>query len=492
MRFAIWAAVSTAPQATPDKLSLSKQERKCRSAGQGKGWVESCGPYIVPGASRSFYVDLSLAESEIPSLHTMLEDARNDCFDVLMIYTYDRLGDLVDMIAQALRFYGKQIYSVSQPVEPQAPDQYDPFQTEAEAIMRDAARITQRFRINDLQRKLRDAIPARVDRGLTPLRVPFGYSWVGKKVPPVPVSEECTLILQLKDMFFEGKGINTLARFATKSGVRPPNGGDKWDASSVKYILSNLYYAGFVSVNRSKVNRDPRRKNQKKQIKQPRSKWKIGRGNHVPLWDEETHIAIVGELERRREMNQRYIVRYPISGLLFCAVCGQVLHRQNYGYHPRYRVLACKRGKSHVILRYDKAVKLVAEKFAEKIQSLQRHEPPVLQVDHSKQFQDAIETMGRRRKKIQEGFEGGIYTKPEASERLAEIDSQIADLQYKIERSERAAQWRNEFLKLPDLQSFPKYVIESPRPAFIHRVLVAFIEKIIVFPDHKMQIRWRE
>ena len=53
MRYAIWAAVSRKQQATPDKVSLKEQEKQCRATAEGKGWRESSGPYIVPGASHS-------------------------------------------------------------------------------------------------------------------------------------------------------------------------------------------------------------------------------------------------------------------------------------------------------------------------------------------------------------------------------------------------------------------------------------------------------
>src|SRR5690242_9229807 len=114
MRFAIWSAVSTKRQAAKDKISLDIQEKESRALATAKGWKESAGPFRVPGASRSFYVNLTDAERNIPQLSEMLNAAEAGHFDVLVFYSYDRLGDVADMIAQTLRFYGVQLFSVSQ------------------------------------------------------------------------------------------------------------------------------------------------------------------------------------------------------------------------------------------------------------------------------------------------------------------------------------------------------------------------------------------
>ena len=121
IRYAIWAAVSTAEQAAGDKTSLSVQEDRCREIAGGKGWLEVAGPYIVPGESRTRWVNLRDAEEEIPQLRLMLEAAQRKAFDILVLYDYNRLRDLLAPVAKTLSHYGVQIYSASQPIEPMAP-----------------------------------------------------------------------------------------------------------------------------------------------------------------------------------------------------------------------------------------------------------------------------------------------------------------------------------------------------------------------------------
>lgn len=492
MRYAIWSAVSTKSQARDDKISLAEQEDKCRSAGEVRGWTETSGPYVVPGATRSFYVNLSDAERDIPQLRQMLEDARNDLFDVVVIFSYDRLGDLVDMIAQSLRFYGKQIYSVSQPIEPQDPTTFDPYTGEAEAIMRDAARITQRFRINDLRRKYRAGMPVRIEKGLNPLSTPFGYKWVGKKEPPALVPEEAAFVLQLRDKFLQGSTVNSLVTWATQSGMPSPRGSAKWEATTIRYILGNPFYAGFVSLNKSKTVRDPRRKNQKKQVKQPRSKWTLAKGLHKPLWDENTYYELVDELERRREGNIKVAVRFPISGLMVCAVCGHKVHRRSHGTkgYNQIKVLTCKEGTRHVIMNPEETTLQVFQEFARHVSEL-RTTDPVRNKDKSV-YQKAIDDLAAKRKRIQDGFAAGIFDQAEAAKNITDIDGQIDDLKLKMEEGEHLNRSRQVFLdRMPPMDKFP-FWLTTQETAFVHRLLVSFVDKIVVHPGNRLEFIWRD
>ena len=116
IRFAILIAVSSKAQAEDDKVSLAVQEQRCRETGLARGWVEVSGPYSVPGESRQRWVNLRDAELAIPQLKIMLDDAQAHKFDVLVIYDYNRLRDLLDPVSKSLSHYNAQIFSVSQPV----------------------------------------------------------------------------------------------------------------------------------------------------------------------------------------------------------------------------------------------------------------------------------------------------------------------------------------------------------------------------------------
>ena len=54
-RFSIWTAVSTAAQASEDKVSLQEQEIKCRETAIAKGWKETSGYHMRSLAETSMF-----------------------------------------------------------------------------------------------------------------------------------------------------------------------------------------------------------------------------------------------------------------------------------------------------------------------------------------------------------------------------------------------------------------------------------------------------
>lgn len=493
IRYAILTSVSTPEQAHPDKISLTYQQNACRTAAAAQGWRETAGPFVVDGYSRSSYVNLSDAERDIPPLRAALEAARAEAFDVLVIYTYDRLGDLTTLIASELRTHRKQLYSVTQPSIVQDPSIFDPYTNESADLQLDAARIIQRFRINDLRRKWRAGVPARLAKGLTPLRIPFGYRWQGKKEPPVLNEQQAALIYQMKDMLFAGASFNQIAQHCTESQVPTPNGGNRWDISSIAYILANPYYTGQVTLHKTRNIHDATRKNKYRPILQPIDSWETGKGKHQPLWDVATHREILRELERRHEINKAFGVRFPLSGLLTCSICGQKLNRRSHSSGvTRRSVFACRVPPSHVIMPYDDVMKIVSYAIHDALKEQQAN-PPAPRQDPINTIQISLNDLNTRRKRVQMGFESGLYTPAEAAERLAEIDGAIEQtrrqLQQTAQNAETAATFRATITGL-DLERIPEW-IATDNPATVNRTLNAICKKIDLTPDGDVVITFR-
>ena len=97
IRFAIFAAVSTRPQAAADKISLPEQIKLCRNAGKSHQWKETAGPFIIPGETRTQWINLRDAEEQITNpdgthpLRDLLDAAKRREYDVLILYHYNRL-----------------------------------------------------------------------------------------------------------------------------------------------------------------------------------------------------------------------------------------------------------------------------------------------------------------------------------------------------------------------------------------------------------------
>ena len=252
IRYAIWTAVSTTNQATDDKISLTEQERHCRAVGAAKGWHEIA-LYKVPGESRTRWVNLRDAEKAIPALRQMLQSAKDGAFDILILYDYNRLRDLLDPVAKVLTSYGVQIYSVSQPIEPAAPAEYNAWSSDSESMMRGMSQIISRAQINDLRRKFKYGMPARIKSGL-----PKGFISYGYRKPPghetdrkaIPVADpiKSAVVIQIKDLYLSGRSLWQIAHHLNGQNIPTPAGRSKWANTHVRTILKNRFYVGEVYI----------------------------------------------------------------------------------------------------------------------------------------------------------------------------------------------------------------------------------------------------
>jgi DNA invertase Pin-like site-specific DNA recombinase len=217
IRYARWAAVSSKAQAKEDKASLDVQLKETQRTSESKGWTETAGPFVVPGQSRTKWVNLRDAEDELPALRQMLDSAKAGEYDVLVMYDFDRLRDLLDPVSRVLADYGVQLYDIHLGIEPQPPATFSPYD--------DAAQIGQLFSnlksksaINNLQRHFRDKMPGRIFRGLHAGlgRPPYGYAKppgqkFDKNAILVPTPAEARTVIQMKDWFLDGMSSTQIA-----------------------------------------------------------------------------------------------------------------------------------------------------------------------------------------------------------------------------------------------------------------------------------------
>lgn len=242
-RFGVMSAVSSDPQAREDKGSLEAQEDFARKAGIEQGGVETAGPFVLDGYSRTGYVDLSKALKDIPPLADAIEHLEQ--YDVLILDNLERLGHLAPMMFTLFAQHKKQIHSARQSGRIHDPATYDPRADESASIMMHVEGIIQEYRINKLQDGLRKGISKRMEQGKYSHAFPAGYkkNSDGDLELDTPVAD---LLITLKDKFFDGLSLRDLESVANASGVPSPNGNKHWHNMTIRGILANPFYAGKV------------------------------------------------------------------------------------------------------------------------------------------------------------------------------------------------------------------------------------------------------
>ena len=433
INYAIWAAVSTEQQAADNKFSLQSQVESSRQYVTGKGWVESAGPYIVPGESRSRWVSLHEAADAIPALGQLLEDARQGKFDVLVMREYDRFRDLIDLVAMTLNHYGVQLYSISQQAEPLDPSKFTPYASDTEQAIREISKISSRMAINSMRRKYFEQMPERVRTlGLNAISAPYGYRKpVGhetdRKAVLEPIPEIIPYIIQAKDLFLSGKSLRQIITWLTEAGAPTPGGGPTWHARTLREILSNPFYAGFVRFGMTRTYYDLLDGNKQKRDKRTNPDRLITSvGKHEPIWDEATYNAILAEFQKRPR-NYRGQISHRLTGLLACHECGARLHmhyRYKKGEKNNAITWRCSAGlAAHVSVRDE----IMLEKAIEAI-IVKLHEKETEQKEKDTTLLKERADLDARKKRIDDAYEAGAMDLTTYSTRAREIKARLAEL----------------------------------------------------------------
>lgn len=487
-RYAIWAAVSTETQATADKISLPDQERKCRSLAESRGWRETAGPFILPGESRTRWVNLRDAENEIPELRLMLDAAQGNLYDLLVMYDYNRLRDLLGPVSKTLSHYGVQIFSLSQPVEPLLPQNFSPYASDASTMMQGLAQIISQAQISDLRRKYAIAMPLRVSQRGLPVQIPFGYRKppgreTDRSVVPVQDTDRCDLLIKAKDALLDGQSLSQLVPLFENSGFSPPGNGQRWYPETIKSILSNPFYAGVVRFGVTKSKLDPRTGRRFREKHIPDNQTVTGIGKHEPLWDMVTHHAILTEITRRGK-NYRGRKNNQFTGLLECGQCGKRLwtfYHSNYGMGEPIRVWRCSSRESHIVVAHSKMVTQVADRLVDAIRKLANAPPAEIppDVDYVE-----IEDLHAQRKRLEDAYQAGALGLPSFVERTAVIDEQLNKAQRKA--SLHASARQDQITRLStlhelagEIDNIPAYLAEAD-PTQVNHMLHMLLEKVIV------------
>lgn len=295
-RVAIWAAVSSKPQAAEGKESLREQERAGREYAEKVGG-EVVAVYEVPGHTRDVW-HWDVAERAMPAYRDLRRDAEADAFDTLWALDADRLGRDPALSRQVVSLVVKSGHALWVELGGYL---IDDDATAAEylfGIQSVRAREDQKRRVYHHGFGMK----ARVERGLPANNWPYGLQGVrdrdGKVVAGDFVPGEIEAVGMATDLYLAGQGYTRIAIALSDSPWRP-RGGGRWTYQAVRKMLLSDVYAGYVRCGEHR-NAEPSDK-------------------FPALWDEVTHKAVRRERARRKRGGSP--PASPVSGVVFCRRC---------------------------------------------------------------------------------------------------------------------------------------------------------------------------
>jgi len=493
LRYATWQAVSTIAQTKTNKVSLKSQLQACLAAGQAHHWVHTK-DYTVKGKTRTQWTSLYHAEKQIPELHEMLEAAHRREFDLLVLYDLNRFRDLMRQIFDALCDCGIQLYILSDPREPVAPQNYTEERMNEVGLTVGLRDIISRSEITTLRRHYRDKMPMRIKT--KKLHAGLGLPPYGYHKPPgeffnndavlVQIPEQIQILNQIKDWFLAGLSLTEIAKRLNAQHIPSPRG-KKWWYSVISYLLANPYYAGIVQFGVTKRERDRRHGTT---IRRKGENPVTAHGKHKPLWDIATHRRILKELERRGKAHPGLKTR-QLSRLLHCQ-CGAVMWAQKTPAGEYWRCSTMQ--KKHAAIRNDNALKTVTELIIKTLTNLEELQLPSPQ-DERPALLAALKDLKTKHKRWMDLYEDGTLSKDSLTERITALNQRIQITEERIQQNEqkltRAQTNRTELQTLSAaVGTLPRYYQKGP-PAQVNADLHRILARAIVSKDKSITLEWR-
>jgi hypothetical protein len=499
MRYAIWAAVSTKPQAAAGKLSLPSQVERCRQAALAHAWTESAGPFIVPGQSRTRYISLRDAEAAIPELAEMLNSAQARRFDVLVMVDLNRFRELMDQVFRTLSGYGIQLYALQSPFEPVPPERYDLETAQTVGMLVGINQITSRAEVNQIRLKYKIGIPNRIKNGL-PFQLPWGYVYhrtgdrsLDRLAIPQPDPPRAALLVALKDELLRGRSIRQLCDQLVISGYAPPRG-LVWHPQTVRDILRNPFYAGQVRFGLSTTTYDSRSDLSLK-TRRP-APLHSAPGKHIPIWDNATHQAILDELARRGK-DYRGRSNNQFTGLMHCGECDAAEWMNYNGKRgPSRQIWRCSKNPStHPKLPHVDALQRIGQALARSLpaKSEQLHAlPPAGQNDA---LLTTLADLRRQRARLEEAYLAGTFPLETYSARSVGLEERLHALQAQLANKDaqlrRRGAWAEQLTQLGNLaESLPAW-LASDDPAHVNLLLHQLLDAIVIMQDGSVDLRYK-
>lgn len=162
---------------------------------------------------------------------------------------------------------------------------------------------------------------------------PYGFKKIkiGKDHTLEILEDQADVVRLVFDLYTkDGRTPYQIACRLNEMGLAAPKGG-KWKKDTIRVILRNPHYAGWVAFNQKKFT--PVLENGqiiKKRLAQPEEEQIIAEGKHAGIIDRETWAAAQALVARNPRIDPTKELKSPLAGLLFCKKCGHAMRLHPY------------------------------------------------------------------------------------------------------------------------------------------------------------------
>lgn len=295
-----YVRVSTDEQADQG-ISIPAQKARITAYCQAQGWDLF-----------DFYIDDGFSGKNIkrPAMQQLIVDAKDRKFNTVVVIKLDRLSrrqkDVLYLLEDIFETNKIGFKSVSE-----AFDTTTPFGKAAIGMMAVFAQLERETIIE----RVKDAKKEAAKQGrFMGGPIPFGYKYIPTtKKLDIEVLEAHTVRFIFDEYLTSGKGYQYIADCLNERGIKPPGLSQEWNRSTIRAMLHNSFYAGFIE-----------------------HQGKLHQGKHEALISETVFFDVQNLQNIRSTYN-------PVSksgcgllsGLLYCAECKARMRLKKVWRNPR-------------------------------------------------------------------------------------------------------------------------------------------------------------
>ncbi|WP_245676738.1 recombinase family protein [Bacillus solimangrovi] len=294
----IYRRVSTDMQ-REEGFSLQAQKLRLEAYAQSQGWT------IIEDYSDEGF---SAKNIERPALQSMISDMKQKKFDIILVYRLDRFVRSVLDLHELLILMEQ--YDVK---FKSATEVFDTTSATGRMFITIIATLAQWERETIAERVFESMLKRSEQGKRNGAPPPYGYDIInGNLIPNIDEAKWVRYIFHRYPI----NGSQNIAKQLNKKGVKTKKN-EVWSDFSIRYILRNPIYAGFVRWNHRTITGGKSKYTGNEVIT------KVDQDNFEPLVDQETFAEAQKIMKERSNIAFRSDNHYPFSGVAKCANCGK-------------------------------------------------------------------------------------------------------------------------------------------------------------------------
>lgn len=392
-------------------------------------------------------------------------------FDMILVHKFDRFArsreDSIVYKSLLRKECNIQVISITERIED------DKFSVILEAMLEAMAEY---YSLN-LAEEVKKGMTEKARRGEYQTLAPYGY--LMKEGALYPDDERAVIVRKIYHMYiYESKNCFAIARTLNSLGLLT-NRGNPFENRTIKYILQNPVYKGYVRWN-PVGSADLRKHNYDSEH------FIVKKGKHEAIIDENTWQQVNDKLNQEhqsRHAKPNDVQSHWLSGLLFCSDCGSVL--VSSGSNRGFQCNAYAKGKcktSHYVT-YKKIEEAILSTMSQLIQCNNFDYKIKASNDTYNKIDLLNDNLNKRKRKLErmkEAYLNGIDTLEEYRKNKELLLKESNEIEQTIQLFQNKSKEKNTQLEmLKQLNGIYNILVSEVDKTMKHEALSSIIDKII-------------